>query len=419
MSTSTEATIRLDVASFVDEVRRHLADLSAEEREELTGGLEADLTERLEESRAAGDLHSVLGDPRRYAEELRAAAGLGSSTTSRRSRLSTTTERLRGWSSASGWPQNTIAWDFLVPLRPVWWVLRAWIAVQALDYWFGDWRHDWIPSFGGHLIGVVLLLVAIVVSVQIGRGEWWPETRSTGLPWYLLAAANVLAVVMLPVVLSDLPTSRDVRLASWWGAPVHPPTPQGVQLNGDPVRNIYAYDAEGRPLVGVQLYDQDGTPLAVASRTRWQARNYLVTYPWGLSEVSDGLMNVYPLPTREQPRRGLDTDAFTEADPPMVPAPPFVQVPAVAELPAEALEVFYAVTGTEPSAEPSEDEPDDTGPDKPRRDDTEEQDRSNRDRRTNQRDDPSDRDREQGSEGKRPDRTTSDRDGRGTGEPGD
>ena len=71
---------RPDVAAFVAAVRARLADLTDEEREELLGGLEADLSERLTEGEAD------LGDPAAYAAELRAAAGLE-------------VRRRRGWGS--------------------------------------------------------------------------------------------------------------------------------------------------------------------------------------------------------------------------------------------------------------------------------------------------------------------------------
>ena len=58
------------VAAFVAQVRARLGDLTEEEREELLGGLEADLAERLAEG------ETELGDPAAYAAELRAAAGL-------------------------------------------------------------------------------------------------------------------------------------------------------------------------------------------------------------------------------------------------------------------------------------------------------------------------------------------------------
>ena len=73
-----EDTVKLDarhdVTAFVAAVRSRLADLTEEEREELLGGLEADLSERLAEGEA--ELGAGLGDPVAYAAELRAAAGL-------------------------------------------------------------------------------------------------------------------------------------------------------------------------------------------------------------------------------------------------------------------------------------------------------------------------------------------------------
>src|SRR5690349_14631482 len=63
-----------EITDFVAAVRAWLDDLSTDEVTELTGGLEADLTDALAE---AGSTPSDLyGDPAKYASELRAAAGL-------------------------------------------------------------------------------------------------------------------------------------------------------------------------------------------------------------------------------------------------------------------------------------------------------------------------------------------------------
>jgi len=122
------------VAAFVAQVRARLGDLTEEEREELLGGLEADLAERLAEGEAD------LGDPAAYAAELRAAAGLEA--------------RPRGWAVRrpagtrrpladhlselldairSDWerwvardPRVAEAWQVTQAPRPAWWVLRAW-----------------------------------------------------------------------------------------------------------------------------------------------------------------------------------------------------------------------------------------------------------------------------------------------------
>jgi uncharacterized membrane protein len=66
------ATLALPVITeFAAAVRSALSDLGPDEADDLTDGLEADLTDRL----ADGDA-TELGDPAAYAEELRAAAGL-------------------------------------------------------------------------------------------------------------------------------------------------------------------------------------------------------------------------------------------------------------------------------------------------------------------------------------------------------
>ena len=63
-----------DVRAYVRAVRAWLGDLPADEVEDLTAGMEADLAERAAES--GGPLGGLLGQPEAYAAELRSAAGL-------------------------------------------------------------------------------------------------------------------------------------------------------------------------------------------------------------------------------------------------------------------------------------------------------------------------------------------------------
>ncbi|MBK9101121.1 MAG: hypothetical protein IPM90_06235 [Austwickia sp.] len=62
------------VAGYVSAVRTALTDLSPDDLDDLTAGMAADLTEMVRER--GGALTDHLGDPRAYAAELRAAAGL-------------------------------------------------------------------------------------------------------------------------------------------------------------------------------------------------------------------------------------------------------------------------------------------------------------------------------------------------------
>ena len=67
----TTSTVTPEIVEFAQGVRAALADLPAEEVDDLTEGLEADLAEAYAE-----DLQRELPDPAAYATELRAAAGL-------------------------------------------------------------------------------------------------------------------------------------------------------------------------------------------------------------------------------------------------------------------------------------------------------------------------------------------------------
>ncbi|HEY0696218.1 MAG TPA: hypothetical protein VGD43_00230, partial [Micromonospora sp.] len=71
MSTAREQ----EIARYVGEVRRELADLPPETRDELLEDLPEHLTEVAAE--ADGPLADRLGTPQAYAAELRTAAGFG------------------------------------------------------------------------------------------------------------------------------------------------------------------------------------------------------------------------------------------------------------------------------------------------------------------------------------------------------
>ena len=66
-----------------------------------------------------------------------------------------------------------MVWEFLVILRPLWWFVRAWMAVQLLDLVTNDSDLPTIvPTLLGLWPGVIVTAVFTVVSVQIGRGRW-------------------------------------------------------------------------------------------------------------------------------------------------------------------------------------------------------------------------------------------------------
>ena len=255
MSTATLASPA--VTAFAAAVRDALSDLSLEEIDDLTDGLEADLTERIADGGSEPD---ELGDPLVYAEELRTAAGLPKRTkvrsgTSLLTELRAVPAHLLGSVRALGerYPALDGLARFLVTLRPVWWLFRA-AAITWLGFeLFGS--SGWAP-LGGSTI--VVFLVLTVLSVQFGRGRWLPFRWMRGM----LLVANIVLVIAAPFVLAGVATSVN---NAWYSSNYAESYPDqsgvGLTLDGNPVSNVFAYDAQGNPLTDVQLFDQDGKPL--------------------------------------------------------------------------------------------------------------------------------------------------------------
>jgi hypothetical protein len=344
-----EDTVKLgarpDVAAFVAAVRARLADLTEEEREELLGGLEADLSERLAEGEAD------LGDPATYAGELRAAAGLevrrrrgwGSLHPARPFGEDVTAlldASRRRWEKEMAWrPWVTEGWNVAKALRPAWWVLRAWLAVELLDLALGPSEYlTVVPSLGTQFFGVLVLVVAVVVSSLVGTGRLWVDVHAPGqwLARLVLLGLNLFALVIaFPSVLSAFPGAWDSHRLSDGaiyndGRQSFPP---GLRDGNHYVRNVFAYDAEGRPLTGVQLYDQKGRPLAVVTQEPYlgsyrDAGSTVRTYPWFNGDQK--LFNVFPLPVRAQHSRYPVRDPWSTSRPPVLPTGPLAVVPPVA-----------------------------------------------------------------------------------------
>ena len=277
------------VTAFAAAVRNALADLPADEVDDLTDGLEADLTERLDDVDAP-----ELGDPIAYAEELRLAAGLPMPSGSRTGREatfaelrrmpSTVADELRARVRRSPMLRQLAA--FLLAVRPVWWVFRALAVTAVMMYGLG----------GSPINGVTVLFgfAALIVSVQFGRGRWLPFAWMRAL----LLAFNVILVVATPLVLAGWAwqINNAASVNSYSSSSDFSST--GLMENGNQVSNIFAYDAQGHPLSNVQLFDQDGKPLNLVgdptlTNTRTNADGS-VTVPNGGVAGRLG-WNVYPL----------------------------------------------------------------------------------------------------------------------------
>jgi hypothetical protein len=333
MNDSTKLDLRPEVAEYVAAVRAHLVDLTEEEREELVGGLEADLSELAADHGGAQPLTEVIGPPEAYADELRAAAGLrpASQPTGRRS-PSRAVEKLfassrRAYAVAlsklPGSPHG-----FLLTVQPVWWVVRGWVAVELVDYFFGSGVLTVVPTLHGPRPGALLVAVSVLLSIQLGRGVLWPAVLVRPLGARILTLTlNFLAVAMLPVVTWHLPHSGTAPVVRYVEVSTPASPVEGLALNGRPVINLFPYDARGKPLQGVQLFNENGEPV-VLNKEMATAEGDTITYPWLRSGAS--VWNVFPMPVGpllDDPTTGFrDDNAWFGSQRPVLPASPVTGV---------------------------------------------------------------------------------------------
>lgn len=336
----TQVLVRPEVTAFVEEVRAHLQDLDADDRDELVGGLEADLSEKLADG-------IPLGDPEAYARELRAAAGLPARRRSVVGDLPRTAggilDAARAWFlGVVGRPGVRPAWDVVVALRPAWWVARAWIAVTALDIATGGWEEiSVVPSLGAPGVGEAALAAAVVLSTLAGMGRLWPGSgpeRGTASRVALLA---VNAVAVIAPLTWGLPYpayvgygfdyySYDDYSAGYDDAQREN---RGLRLDGEPVHNVFPYDTAGRPLHGVQLVDEDGDLLAVGPG--WSARGRGDDRTVGCPAFNGRtpVFNVFPLAETQLRRGTCETEA--DAQEAEFPAHPLASLPPVTAQPGD------------------------------------------------------------------------------------
>jgi hypothetical protein len=260
MSTGASTVTRsLAAQDYLDGVAAELADLPEEDRADLLDELAAHLDELVEEGDAP--LPVRLGAPADYAAELRASAGLPPAG-SRGRVVARLVGRLR---SRRAEPSFAAVEEFVGSLRAAWWLVRAWVLV-ALATWYAH-PHWWrslviVPDMGPDAISVVVLVVALIASVQIGRHG---RFRSVTAAW-LVAGMNLVAVLGVWPVLLTLNEAVQTGAYNGHGSRtvVNSVIPrEGVYGSGHQITNLFAFDSAGRPIVDVRLYDQRGLPVDV------------------------------------------------------------------------------------------------------------------------------------------------------------
>jgi hypothetical protein len=253
-----------EVRAYLEAVRAHLDYVPPDDRDELLEDLEEHLLEVAAES--DGTLEDRLGPPSAYAEELRASAGLPGPGTEgarlmqrisgsqilRRAAVALDSQRARGLRR------------FIRELSPGWWVARgylgvlAWGVIVARDE--GRSVREAIPYprlLGSYAWGVLVAIVAIVVSVKLGR-----LAARDRRAWIASLAATVVVLAVGFTVLGDL---GDLGYAYADDASALNPYLQ--HADGTPIANICPYSSDGKLLNGVLLFDQFGRPITNTSDT--------------------------------------------------------------------------------------------------------------------------------------------------------
>ena len=176
--------------TYAAAVRAALSDLTPDEIDDLTDGLEADLGERAEDP-----LAPALGSPADYASELRNAAGIPVRKSGSSFAIAVTSVK-HAWAEfaqrMTRHPAAAAAFGFFASLRPVWWVYRAWVVFLWAQLGMGSGIHAVPVNLGAFIV----FTAAIIISVQFGRGKWlrWQGLR------VLLALLNVVLVIVTPFV---------------------------------------------------------------------------------------------------------------------------------------------------------------------------------------------------------------------------
>lgn len=280
---------RPDVAAYLEAVRSELADVPAEERDELVADLEAQLLESDEPPRLP---------PQEFAAELREAAGLQAGTAAAAPRRSLR-DTVRVWlASERGIALSRNARD----LAPIWWLARGYVAVVLVALALG-WHWPLQRSVTQSALAVAL---AGAVSVWLGLRR---RRLDGGHARLRLALNAALAIALVPVAVHSFDQLMHRPLAPYT-APE--PTP-GLAVDGVQLTNLYPYTRDGRLLLDVLLYDEHGRPVEIFPGAEDPRRRLLVG--------ADGsrLFNSFPI-------RYFDPGTTTVAEPELGPP---VQIPEI------------------------------------------------------------------------------------------
>ncbi|UFU05159.1 hypothetical protein [Ruania halotolerans] len=360
MSTTTDTTetgATNAVGAYARAVREHLNDLQPEILDELTGGLEADLTDSLADRLppeelarlTPADMARRFGDPGAYAAEMRDAAGIAPPEPSRSGRRTLAQAMAEGVRSLgerwSGFVSRHGALRVIAPmsrdLRPVWWVLRGWLVYMIASLLFGQgWDATPDGAFWFVLIGL------IVLSVQWGRGVIGQGRHSRRWGYAISFLVLLFFVPIVVAVSAEASYRDDAARAAGYSDGYHDglnsrdttAPASGVYADGTRVDNLFAYDADGQPLENVRLVDSEGNPIILQPEggdwETWQddeAGTPISGVPLAALQDSAAL-NVFPYSTISPSQLTLEADGSwswdeNEVRQPQWPAPSLFPLP--------------------------------------------------------------------------------------------
>ncbi len=227
-------------SSYLARVAEGLADLPAEDRDEVIQDLEAHLAE-LDDA----EIEATLGNAVDFVAEFRNSAGLDESALSTRfTMLRQTRDRLDDWaerlSSLVRWPS----------IRPVWVWARGWLLVVGWSMLINGEGFDRfpIPTIGGSsFTGLLMIIGLTALSLWLAKSDH--GMRALGS----VVLSGAAGVALVGTLATPVPQYQEV-----YEEPMY--YDYMVSPDGNPITNIFAYDIDGEPLQ-VLLYDQDGRPL--------------------------------------------------------------------------------------------------------------------------------------------------------------
>lgn len=250
-STATE------VERYISGVSAALADLPDAVRQELLEDLPDHLAEIAADDPAS--LDDRLGPPASYAAELRAATGVDVEKRERSpQRVAATIAALRPHARTFDETVGRLIGydrlvDFLVQLRPAWWVFRGYVVAMVLLYILAD-GYDLFPQdSSAGLLGWALVVVLVGLSIRIGRRPLHMTRRVRPL-WLAVGAAAVLAAAFGLAWVSG-------GSENYSPSPSYPPS---GNIGYEDPNEVYVYTENGQSITNVRVYNRHGEAVPIA-----------------------------------------------------------------------------------------------------------------------------------------------------------